>query len=61
MRSWPIKVRVTNKCGKKFKNGDERSEGNFFCMNFIDEWKGEIQAMAFGEECDRYFEVFEVI
>lgn len=29
-------------------------------MNLIDLWKGEIEAMAFGDECDRFFEIFEV-
>ncbi|XP_046635103.1 replication protein A 70 kDa DNA-binding subunit-like [Daphnia pulicaria] len=58
-QNWLIKVRVTKKTGKIIVNNGV-SEVKYFKMNLIDLWKGEIEAMAFGDECDRFFEIFEV-
>lgn len=52
MRSWPIKVRVI----KKHTVSDQPC----LVLNFIDEWKSEIQAMAFKDEYDRFFNIFQV-
>ncbi|EFX80989.1 hypothetical protein DAPPUDRAFT_318086 [Daphnia pulex] len=58
-QNWLIKVRVTKKTGKILVNNGI-SDVKYFKMNLIDLWKGEIEAMAFGDECDRFFEIFEV-
>lgn len=53
MFSWPIKVRVIKKHTIKI-------DPPCLVLNLIDEWKGEIQAMAFRDEYDRFFNFFEV-
>lgn len=52
MFSWPIKVRVIKKHTIKIDP--------CLVLNLIDEWKGEIQAMGFRDEYDRFFNFFEV-
>jgi replication factor A1 len=56
--SWTIKVRIIHKSDiKVWKN--ERSEGKLFSMDCIDE-SGEIRAVAFNEECEKFYSFIKV-
>nr|CAH0098830.1 unnamed protein product [Daphnia galeata] len=56
--NWTMKVRITQKSDiKLWKN--ERSEGKLFSMDCIDE-SGEIRAVAFNEECEKFYPLIKV-
>ncbi|GAB6028702.1 Replication protein A 70 kDa DNA-binding subunit [Chamberlinius hualienensis] len=55
---WTIKARVSSKSNvRTFTNS--RGEGKLFSVDLIDD-SGELRATAFGEQCDKYFNNFEV-
>ncbi|CAF0811887.1 unnamed protein product [Didymodactylos carnosus] len=54
---WTIRARVSNKTPvRSYSNG--RGEGKYFSCDLIDE-TGEIRAVAFGDECTRFYDMLE--
>uniref|UniRef100_UPI00358FDBA4 replication protein A 70 kDa DNA-binding subunit-like n=1 Tax=Myxine glutinosa TaxID=7769 RepID=UPI00358FDBA4 len=55
---WKICVRVINKSDiRRWSNA--RGEGRFFTVDMVDE-SGEIRAIAFNDECDKFFAQLEI-
>ncbi|CAN0330016.1 replication protein A 70 kDa DNA-binding subunit-like [Lampetra fluviatilis] len=55
---WTIRARITSKSDiRRWSNS--RGEGRFFSIDLQDE-SGEIRAIAFNEECDKYYEQLQV-
>lgn len=54
---WTIKARVTNKSDIRTWH-KQNGEGKLFSVNLLDE-SGEIKAVAFNEQCDQYYDLFQ--
>lgn len=56
---WVIKARIMNKPPiRTWSNA--RGEGKLFSMDLCDE-SGEIRATAFKEQCDKFYDMIEVL
>ena len=52
---WTIKARVTSKSDiRRYSNA--RGEGKFFSFDLLDSQDGEIRAVAWNDQCDRFFD-----
>lgn len=56
---WVIKARVVSKSNIRTWS-NSRGEGKLFSMDLIDE-SGEIRCTAFRNECDKFYDMLEVI
>ena len=55
---WTIKARVTSKSDiRRYSNA--RGEGKFFSFDLLDSQNGEIRAVAWNDQCDRFFDQVE--
>ena len=55
---WTIKARVTSKSDiRRYSNA--RGEGKFFSFDLLDSQDGEIRAVAWNDQCDRFFDQVE--
>ena len=56
---WKLRVRITNKSTIRTWN-NQKGAGKLFSIDMMDE-TGEIRATAFNLECDKYFNMIEVL
>ena len=56
---WVIKARVTSKSPVRTWS-NAKGEGKLFSMDLVDE-SGEIRVTAFKEQCDKFYDLIEVI
>jgi replication factor A1 len=55
---WTIKARVTSKSDiRRYSNA--RGEGKFFSFDLLDGQDGEIRAVGWNDQCDRFFDAVE--
>lgn len=59
LHRWVIKARVVNKSTIRTWS-NSRGEGKLFSMDLVDE-SGEIRCTAFRDQCDKFYDMIEVI
>lgn len=59
LHRWVIKARVVNKSAIRTWS-NSRGEGKLFSMDLVDE-SGEIRCTAFRDQCDKFYDMIEVI